>query len=270
VNKVRVALLGITGCLLGLAAAELAILATQTVAVTTPEYEFGQDHRFYVDVARRWLETGVFYLPHQTVGPYSVTLMSDVLYPPTALLLFVPFTLLPWPVWWLIPLGTLGYVLASLRPALWSWPLLAAIVLWPRTLGAIVYGNTDLWIAAAVAAGIKLGWPLALIALKPTFLPLLLVLGRDRRTWFALLVVALAGLPFLRLWPDYVLAMQNLRIGWDYSLASLPLVCLSLVAWVARSRHPLADRIGAVTVGSETKHGALGRPIRASGVRARP
>jgi hypothetical protein len=124
--------------LFGLAIAELAVIATQTAALTTPEYEFGQDHRFYVDAARRWLETGAFYLPHQTSGPYSISLMVDVLYPPPALLLFVPFVWLPWPLWWLIPAATLLYVIRWLHPAPWSWPVIALLVVWPRTLGGAI------------------------------------------------------------------------------------------------------------------------------------
>ena len=126
-----------------------------------PEWEFGQDHRFYVDAARRWLETGSFYLPHQMAGPYSVTLMLDVLYPPTALYLFAPFVRLPWILWWLIPLATIASVVVWLRPAIWSWPLLALTILWPRTLGAVIYGNMDMWVAAGLAAGIRWGWPAA-------------------------------------------------------------------------------------------------------------
>jgi hypothetical protein len=159
--------------------------------------------------------------------------MVDVLYPPPALLLFVPFVWLPWPLWWLIPAAVLLHVVRWLSPAPWSWPLLALLVLWPRTLGAILWGNTDLWVAAGLAAGIRWGWPAALLVLKPTFALLAVPLLGDRRLWAGAAVLAAASAPLLGLWVDYVEAMRNLRIGWDYSLPGLPLVVLPLVAAAA-------------------------------------
>ena len=46
---------------------------------------------------------------HQLAGPYDVTLMTDVLYPPSALLLFVPFSILPIVLWWVVPIAITGY-----------------------------------------------------------------------------------------------------------------------------------------------------------------
>ena len=37
------------------------------------------------------------------------------------------------------------------------WPILALIVLFPKTPGQILFGNTDMWIAAAIAGRRPLG-----------------------------------------------------------------------------------------------------------------
>lgn len=69
----------------------------------------GIDVDLYIDAARRWLATGQFYEAYQLNGSYQITL-GDVLYPPVALVLFVPFVVLPGVLWWVVPL------------ALWSGP----------------------------------------------------------------------------------------------------------------------------------------------------
>jgi hypothetical protein len=230
----------VTAVMVGLAMAEFAILMMQTAALTVPDHVPGQDHRFYVDAAQRWLDTGALYLPHQTAGPYAVTLMQDVLYPPTALYLFVPFIWLPWILWWLIPLGTVVLVVTQLRPARWAWPLIALVLLWPRAQGAVLYGNTDMWIAAAVAAGVRWGWPAALVVLKPTFAPLAFVASPDKRLVIGFAAVTIASLPMIALWSDYIDAMRNLRVAWDYSAPSVPLVMLPIVAALGSGRPHLS------------------------------
>jgi hypothetical protein len=215
---------------LGLALTVLAIEREARLGI----HEWGQDHRFYVESARHWLDTGSFYLPHQLAGPYDVRLMVDVLYPPIALALFVPFVFLPWVLWWIVPLGVLAYVVWSLRPAGWAWPFLALAAFWPRSVGDVLWGNTDLWVAAAVAGGIRWGWPAVLVFLKPTFAPLALVGVRDRRFWLGVGVLALVSLPMLPLWADYLTAMRHLRIDPLYSVRSLPLVLVPVVAWLSR------------------------------------
>ena len=58
-----------------------------------------------MDITRNWVDTGEFYLPHQLAGPYQVQTLVDVLYPPIALYLFVPFLVLPAVLWWAIPMS---------------------------------------------------------------------------------------------------------------------------------------------------------------------
>jgi hypothetical protein len=35
------------------------------------------------------------------------------------------------------------------------WPILALILLFPKTPNQILYGNTDMWVAAAIAGGVR-------------------------------------------------------------------------------------------------------------------
>ena len=63
------------------------------------------------------------------------------LHPPIALYLFAPFTILPLALWWAIPLTAIGYCIVSWRPAMWSWPILALALAWPRFHGALLAGN---------------------------------------------------------------------------------------------------------------------------------
>lgn len=198
--------------------------------------DVGADQRFYGSIAERWLATGELY-PGQLEGPYQLQFMRDNTYPPNALLLFVPFTVLPAVLWWLIPAAVLGFAFWRWRPGLWGWAALALLVLWPRTVGAVIFGNTDLWMTALVAAGLLWGWPAVLLTVKPTLAPLALVGVRHRSWWVAAVIAVVLGLVTLPLWLDYLSAIRNARgLGWDYSLGSLPMVLIPLVAWLSSPR----------------------------------
>jgi hypothetical protein len=217
--------LAILGSLLGAIVVELVVLAGMV--------EIGLDYRFYRDVGARWIAEGTYYLPHQLAGPYDVTLMQDVLYPPAALLLFVPLVFVPAFVWWAVPITVMGVALHRLRPGPAGLAVAMLLFLWPRASAAYLYGNTDMWVAAGVAGGILWGWPAILVALKPTLAPLSLV-GIRSPWWFVGAAVILAvSLPML---VDYITAMRNLRIDVGYSLGSLPLALIPIVFWVARTR----------------------------------
>jgi hypothetical protein len=225
---------GLTVAILGVALLELA--ANLTYVLPPGDSFLGMDFLFYRDVAARWFDTGAYYLPHQLAGPYTATLMVDNLYPPPALLLFAPFLVLPAVLWWIIPIAVLGAFLAWCRPAPIAWPLLALVLVAQRTQTAFLFGNTDLWMAAAIAGGIRWGWPAALLVIKPTFLPLALVGVRRREFWMALAALAVVSIPMAALWGDYVQAMRNVTIDADYSVGSLPLVLAPAVVWLLRAR----------------------------------
>jgi hypothetical protein len=191
------------------------------------------DYRYYVDVARRWVDTGVFYTDRQLAGPYQVTTLVDNLYPPHALYLFLPLLVLPEPMWWVIPLGLIAYVVWWCRPAIAAWPLLALLVLFPKTPNQIIYGNTDMWVTAGIAAGVRWGWPAVLISMKPS-LSIFGLLGiRSRAWWRAAAALFLLSLPFAALWLQYPTVMGNSSAGWYYSFGNLPFFVLPIVAWLA-------------------------------------
>lgn len=196
----------------------------------------GDDLEFSRSIAQRWLETGQFYLDRQLSGPYVVQTQVDVLYPPNALLLFVPFTWLPALLWWIIPVAIFALAIYSLRPAPWTWPFIAAGIAYPQTVSAFIYGNTNMWAAAAVAAGVAWGWPGVLVLLKPSLAPFALVGARRRSWWVALAVLVMVSLLFGTLWLDYATAMRNSGLEWTHALPALPLVLVPLVAWLGSDR----------------------------------
>ena len=207
-------------------------------------WRFGMDFAYYRELAERWLADGTFYLPRQLEGPYIEGLLDqasvvDTLYPPLALVLFVPFTFLPAPLWWAIPIGVCAVVIRSFAPAAWAWPVMLACLFWPRSVGSLAFGNTDMWIAACVAAGLRWGWPALLVLVKPSLAPLALIGARNRAWWIGLVALVAFVVLSWQLWADYLQAMVNAGIPLTYSLHSVPLVAVALVAWLARR-----DRVG--------------------------
>jgi hypothetical protein len=229
----RPVLLAVSVVLLGLLVAEMAI----AYLAISRDGDLWIDYVFYRDVGRSWLEGGSYYLPRQLTGePYDVALMVDVLYPPHALFLFVPLAFLPAILWWLVPIAILAVAIVGWRPAMWTWPIMILLFMWPRANAAFLFGNTDMWMAAAVAAGLRWGWPAIALTLKPTLLPLAFIGARTRAWWIALVVLGLVSLAMLPLWIDYLTAMRTVSVGLDYSLGSLPLLLIPVVAWLGRRR----------------------------------
>lgn len=225
--------LAITIALLGIVGVYEVIVLIQVIGP-----QLGEDRLFFQAIGQRWLDGAPTYMPHQLAGPYQLTLQVDNVYPPTALLLFVPLTFLPAFLWWVIPLTVTGYVIAGWRPSWWAWPLMALLIIWPKTISSVLWGNTDMWAVAAVAAGLRWGWPAFFLLVKPTLAPFALLGIRKPSYWLvAAVMLGLASL-MLPLWFDYFTAMRNLQIPWDYSLGSIPPMFIPLVAWAARSRSP--------------------------------
>ena len=195
----------------------------------------GVDFHQYLDHVARWQSTGQLYLPRQLAGPTTV-MDGDPLYPPTVLWLLLPFTVLPEPIWWLIPTAIIAVALVRLRPAPWTWPLLAIVALWPRTPALFFYGNPGMWMVAFICLALWRAWAGPLILLKPSLAPFAL-LGFGRRSWFiALAIVVAASIPFGRLWLDYVTVLQNSGVPLTYSLLDLPLALAPVIAFLGRRR----------------------------------
>jgi len=228
----------------GFAAGVVAILvAIETVAIAvlyigpSPYLHLGMDWEFYRDLGARWLANGSYYQLHQLTGPYVFTTMVDNMYPPHALLLFVPFVFLPAVLWWVIPISILAYVMAWVRPARWAWVVMLVLLAWPRSIADVLTGNTDIWVVAIIAAAIRWGWPAVFVTIKPTFAPIVaLGISRPWQTAIAvipLVVVALAALP---LWFDYAKIISNVTIDPGYSLVSTPLLLIPIVARMSTIR----------------------------------
>ncbi len=190
----------------------------------------------YLPGAQRFLDTGSPYLAEQVAGPWTLDYHSFI-HPPVALFLFTPFLVLPLALWWILPIGLTLAAIVRLRPSAWAWPLMAACLLWPRSTGSLLAGNTDIWAMTAVATGAAWGWPVVLLAIKPTFAPLGLVAIRARSTWIAAAVLAVISLPMIPLWLDWLAVITNAHLSWTYSLLNLPLVCIGAIAYLGRRRH---------------------------------
>ena len=217
----------------------LALAAVETIAlirIIDGQQAVGVDLEYYRFVAQRWLDTGVFYTDRQLAGPYQVQTQVDNLYPPHALYLFLPFLVLPGALWWALPLGFIAYVVWWCRPAVWAWPILAAIVLFPKTPNQIIYGNTDMWITAFIAGGVRWGWPAVLVTIKPSLVFFAALGIRARSWWVAAVGLAVVSLPFLLLWLDYPRVMLNSSANAGYSFSNLPFFVLPIVAWMVSTR----------------------------------
>jgi hypothetical protein len=212
------------------------------VAITPDALEqpFGVDFVLYRDVTLRWLAGGPYFEPYQLAGPYDIT-AGDVLYPPVALWLFVPFAVLPLPVsavlWWTIPMAATAWAIVRDQPRPEAWPIVALCVAWPTTLLKTWTGNPVIWCVGALALGTLYLWPSVFVLLKPSLAPFALF-GANRRSWWIALAVFVAlCLPFGSLWADWVASVVNSRGGGIlYSTLEIPMLLIPLVAWLGRRR----------------------------------
>lgn len=201
-------------------------------------YGWGLDYNLYMERARSWLAGDGFYQLHQLTGPYPLR-MGDATYPPVVLWLLVPFTVIPWPVWWIVPLGIIAAAIRAIRPTPAAWLVLAFVAVWPRTWVAVTLGNPSMWAFAALAAGLAWGWGGAFAAFKPTLGPFALW-GANRRSWWigAGLFVLLC-IPFGTMWFDYATAMRNAQMteqfGLGYIVGEWPIAAgLIMASWLSR------------------------------------
>ena len=197
--------------------------------------EVGWDAALYAQIGSHFLSTGQLYFPHQ-FEPY-IAAHTVNLYPPTALYLFVPASFAPRILWWLVPLTIIVVSLARLRPAWWSWPIMAAACVWPLHAPdvpvALVYGNTLMWTMAAMfaAASFRSGLAWAVL-LKPTHM--FMALPWAIRSWRGLAVMVALSAVMLPLWFDWLAAMGNLSGagGW---VALSPALAIPAIAWAAQA-----------------------------------
>ena len=86
----------------------------------------------------------------------------------------MPASVAPWPLWWLIPLGVVGAVIAYHRPSPLGVATIAAFLAWPPTASLLLTGNPGIWLVAALAAATIYRWPAVLLITKVTVAPLAL------------------------------------------------------------------------------------------------
>lgn len=228
----------------GIAVMMLIALAAETVVlygIIDDQDSIGSDLRFFQSVAQRWLDTGVYYTDGQLSGPYVIGSNVDNIYPPTALYLFVPFLFLPAILWWVIPIALISYTVWWCRPVAWALPILALLVLYPKTPAVFLYGNSDIWAVAFAAAGVRWRWPAVLVAFKPSVGFLGLIGIRNRGWWIAAAIVAVASLPFSGLWMNYPQVILNSDTNIGRSISDMPLFLLPIVAWLTSSKRQGED-----------------------------
>jgi hypothetical protein len=200
----------------------------------------GGDLVHYLDGVRRWWSTGSPYLPNEVAGTFDYN-VETFLHPPISLPFFAPWLVLPAILWWAVPLGITAALVVSWRPAPWTWPLIAFGLGQPPFHQALLWGNSDLWIMAALGLGLVAGWPAAFIFIKPT-LAFLAPVGYRRRSWWILTAaLGVACLPFGLLWIDWTRVVLNSPAEPWYGLRNLAWVAIPLIAWAGRTR-PLPGR----------------------------
>ena len=175
-------------------------------------------------------------ISYQLAGPYQIS-AGDILYPPVALLLFVPFSVLPAVLWWLLPAAAIGWSLRRLQPTRVAWPMLAACAAWPTTPLKILTGNPVMWAVAALALGVVYAWPSVLVLLKPSLFPFALFGARKRTWWLAAVALVVVSVPFGSLWLDWLHSVANSQGGGlAYSSLEIPMLAFPLIAWLGRKR----------------------------------
>ena len=196
----------------------------------------GLDIGHYLEATRRWTETGTPYVASQLTAPFQLVDPATFLHPPIALYLFAPFLVLPVVLWWVIPIGIVAWTIAAWRPAYWSWPIIAAILALSRFHVPLIVGNSDLWVWAAIAAGLRIGGPAILVVVKPSLYPFIAIGIRRKSWWITALLVAFAAIPFGTLWLDWMSVIRNAPIDLRYSLIDVPWLLVPILAWLARTR----------------------------------
>jgi len=201
----------------------------------------------YVDNAAagvRWLNGESPFLPRQLHGAYQQLGMTifdtgEYLYPPVALPAFAVSAYLPAVLWWLIPAALTVGGLAYLRPARWTWPLLALCAGAGWSITSAIQGNPVIWFLALAMWAPATGWTGPLILLKPPLAPFALLGIRRRAWWVCAGVLALACIPFGSLWVDWwhvVADMTPMYAGGVlYSVAQWPMMAIAPIAWAGRT-----------------------------------
>jgi hypothetical protein len=243
--RLRLVSIGLTLAILGIWVADWVQVVQRWDEVAAAGLP-GRDYGLYMHAATHWLATGDFYLASQLQGPYSIPAVGGaILYPPTTLLLLVPFSFLPALLWWAIPLAIIGWAVFVHRPGPMTWPVLAMLLWYPTTNLKLLGGNpTTLWFTAILAFATVRPAASALFFLKPSLVPFALFGARRLSWWITLGATAAVSLPFIGLWAQYVNVLLDARdpSGLLYSLHDVPTMLIPMAIWIGGRRSPLRDR----------------------------
>ncbi len=227
-------------------------------AVRSPG-SIGIDYTTVIDGTNRWLHGGSPFVARQLAGPYlqigaNANDSGEFLYPPIALPFFALFTVLPGFLWWATPAVLFVTGMLRLRPARWTWPVLALLVLVGQSIPLLIAWNPTIWIVTFAVWAPSLGWTGPLVLLKPTVAPLALLGIRHRSWWIAAGLLAIACVPFGSLWADWLTAVANMKTngppGPAFSLLQLPFLLLPAVAWLGRRPTTVRDPVVPAEVAS--------------------
>jgi hypothetical protein len=85
------------------------------------------------------------------------------------------------------------------------------------------------------------------------------LLGAGRRSWWvAAALVAIAAVPLVQLWFDYIKVVQNSAVDLGYSIASYPLLLAPVIASSDALTAGLRNWLAAQRAGSKADQGAPG------------
>ncbi|MDQ6796186.1 MAG: hypothetical protein M3067_15485 [Chloroflexota bacterium] len=194
----------------------------------------GVDYQIYMSAARRWLAGEGFFFPFQLAGPYVIA-GGEVLYPPVVLWLLVPFSFLPAVLWWLVPVALTLLAAREMRPRPWGVLVAAVILVLPIAQEPILWGNPVIWLVPAVAWGLLVGWPAAVVLVKPTLAPFVLAgLAHPRSLLVGLAGLAILCVPFgVQLWLDWLTALGNSGLPATYSIRQAGLLLIPVALYLS-------------------------------------
>jgi hypothetical protein len=224
-----------------LLASAVVLVAGWSGALLGQNLPFGRDLTLYQAQLRGWLAGAPMYPAYELAGPFQIV-EGSILYPPVAIVAFLPTLLMPAILWWLIPAGIVAWAFRDVRLRVRAILPVALCLALPGSALLITAGNPDIWIIAALAVSLRWnGAASAFIWLKPSVFPLALI-GIRKRWWWAvagaIALVSLALLPHTIDWIHVLLNARNtnLRTGLTYSIGDMPLLMAPVIAWLGRVR----------------------------------
>ena len=209
-------------------------------------FPVGDDLRIYVEASQRLLSGGSWYESRQLDGPYPIQ-HGDVLYPPVFAWFVMPWYWLPGWTYVALAVVVVAWHVIDVRPAPWTWPLIAFGALYPWTLQYAVFANPSFQMVLFFTLAIRWPWTGSFILVKPTLGPFALVRIRDWRWWAGLAVLVIASLPFLAATLAYPrVLLDSVGGGLAYNIHSIPLMAIPLVTWLGGRRRPAGREQGIV------------------------